>query len=481
MLKKFGLIIFSLLLFLPQGTLTAEETALERMRKESRTLADIVEVTQKGVVHIEVEKVLKAGISGTPYNNPFDLFNDRFFDQFFPGLRDNRRYPFRQPREFRQKGAGSGTIIDKEGHILTNNHVVGEADKIMVKLADGREYEARIVGTDPLSDIAVIKIDADNLPVVPMGNSDQMRIGETVIAIGNPFGLSNTVTMGIISAKGRSNVDIADYEDFIQTDAAINPGNSGGPLVNLKGEIIGVNTAIFTRSGGYQGIGFAVPINMARNVMDQLIEHGTVSRGWLGVLLQDIDNELSQALDLENSKGALVAEVTDGSPAEKAGLKQGDVIVRYGEKQIKNVDHLKNEVGLTLPDTTVELGIVRDGKPMELSVTLGSRPTKFASAGQPSYGGTNNLGLIVQKLTPELANQYGYQEYRGGVIITNLAPNSPAARAGLRTGHLILEINRQPVNSVSAFEEAVENASLKKGILLLVGTPNGARYLILKG
>ena len=350
----------------------------------------------------------------------------------------------------------------------------------MVRLFDGREYEAKIVGTDPLTDIAVIRINAKNLDAVPMGDSDKIRIGETVIAIGNPFGLSHTVTMGIVSAKGRSNVDIADYEDFIQTDAAIYPGNGGGPLINLQGEIIGVNTAIFTRSGGYQGIGFSVPINMAKNVMNQLIKDGKVSRGWLGILLQDITNDLGKALDLKNNKGALVAEVTEDSPAEKYGLKRGDVIVKYNGKTIRNADHLKNEVGLSAPNTRISLEVIRDGKRKTLRIKLGSRPSQaYASSGYTDTG--NSLGVKVENLTPKMAERFGYDRYRGGVVITNIAPDSPAAKAGLQIGHLILEINRKPIDGLGMFQKSISNIDLRRGVLLLVGTQSGARYVIVKG
>ncbi len=478
MKNRFTFLAGLLLILIVQPGIAKESPALKQLITESRARADIVETTQKAVVHIQVEKIYRTGSSGTPYNDPYDLFNDEFFDQFFPGWRHNRSQPG-QPREFKQQGAGSGAIVDKEGHILTNNHVVGEADKIKVRLFDGREFDAKIVGTDPLTDIAVIKITAENLDVIPMGDSDDIRIGETVIAIGNPFGLSHTVTMGIVSAKGRSNVDIADYEDFIQTDAAINPGNSGGPLINLNGEVIGVNTAIFTRSGGYQGIGFSVPINMAKNVMNQLVKNGKVSRGWLGILLQDISHDLRQALDLKNSKGALVAEVTEDSPAEKAGLKRGDVIIKYNGKMINNAGHLKNKVGLTFPNTEVKLDVIRKGKIKSLTVKLGTRPSQaYASSGFTDTG--NSLGMKVQNLTPDLAERFGYQRYKGGVVITNITPNSPAANAGLQVGYLVLEVNRAPIDNIKAFQKAIKSTSLEKGILLLIGTQNGAQYVIVK-
>ena len=471
-------LISFLLLFVPNPGFGKTSPGLQKLIQESKAREDIVEASQKAVVHIQVEKTIRSGTGGQHYNNPFDLFNDQFFDQFFPGLKNQRSYPG-QPREYKQQGAGSGSIIDSKGHILTNNHVVGEADRISVRLFDGRGFKAKIVGTDPLTDLAVIKIEADNLSALPMGDSDEIRIGETVIAIGNPFGLSHTVTMGIVSAKGRSNMDIADYEDFIQTDAAINPGNSGGPLLNLEGKIIGVNTAIFTRTGGYQGIGFSVPINMARKVMNQLIDKGKVSRGWLGVLLQDMNTDLAKALDVDDGKGALIAEVTKDSPADRGGLIRGDVVIKLNNKSIKNADHLKNEVGLTSPNTNIQLEVVRKGQKKTLTIKLGSRPSQGYAAAGPSDSG-DALGVSVQNFTPELAKQYGYSQSMGGVIITNVFPNTPAARAGLRPGLLILEINRQSISDVNSFETAVSRADIKKGVLMLIGSRKSTQYIIIK-
>lgn len=466
------------LLFIPTAATADASTPLKSLMEESRAQADIVEAVQNAVVHIKVERVIKAGSGGQLYNNPFDLFRNSPFEHFFPEQR-NRQDPSRQPREFRQQGSGSGTIIDKEGHILTNNHVVGEADKITVSLLDGREFEGKVVGTDPLTDIAVIKIDADNLTVLPMGDSDAIRIGETVIAIGNPFGLSHTVTMGIISAKGRSNMDIADYEDFIQTDAAINPGNSGGPLINLEGRIIGVNTAIFSRTGGYQGIGFAVPINMAANVMDQLIKKGEVTRGWLGIYLQDITNDLKDAMNLEDTRGALVSQVAEDSPAEKGGLKRGDVIVKFEGKAVKDAEHLKNLVGMESPGKKVFIEVSRKGERKALTVTLGNRSAQSFAQSGPS-GLANPLGVVVQEVTPELGRQFGYQRNVEGVIITEVAPNSPAARAGLQPGLLILEVNYRNVSDMESFNNAMQSADIDRGILLLIGSQRGAQYVIVK-
>lgn len=470
MKPKILTLISVLFLFLSMPVYAKSSAALDSLVAESKARADIIETVQKAVVHIKVEKTVNNRIERQPYNNPFDLFNDRLF----PGLQ-NPNFP----REYKQEGAGSGAIIDKNGHILTNNHVVKESDKIIVHLFDGREYEAKIIGTDPLTDIAVIQIEADNLSVLPMGDSDDIRIGETVIAIGNPFGLSHTVTMGIVSAKGRSNMDIADYEDFIQTDAAINPGNSGGPLINLEGKIIGVNTAIFTKSGGYQGIGFSVPINMARKVMDQLIQSGKVTRGWLGVLLQDLTSDLAKALNINNTQGSLVAEVTKDSPAEKGGLQRGDVITRVNGKLIKNTEQLRNEIGLTVPGSKVELEVFRKGDKTRLQIVLGERLDQSYAASDQTLS-ENKMGMIVQSMTPELARRFGYTRVMPGVVITSVYPGSPAAKAGLRPGLVIMEINQRVVDSLDNYEDALKRVNIDDGILLLVGDQNRIQYVIIK-
>lgn len=470
--------LFLILGFVSATAFGFSQSQVDEMIKDSKTRADIVEIAEKAVVHIKVEKTIRGTGGSHGYNNPYDLFNDQFFDRFFPGFRRRRSFP-NQPREFKQEGAGSGSIISEEGYILTNNHVVGDADRIVVSLKDRREFEAELIGTDPLTDIAVIKVEAKGLTALPTGNSDSIRTGETVIAIGNPFGLSHTVTMGIVSAKGRSNVDIVDYEDFIQTDAAINPGNSGGPLIDLEGKIVGVNTAIYTRSGGYHGIGFAVPINMARQVMRQLIEKGSVSRGWLGILLQDLSPDLVKALKLKDTSGTIVAAVTEGSPAEKGGLKRGDVIVGLDGKSIKNADHLKNQVGMASPDEVVQVVVLRDGREKRLKIKLGSRPTEQEMR-LPAPKLDKTLGMRVRNMTPQLAENFGFDRAARGVIVIEVSQSSPAFRAGLRPGLLILEVDRHKVADVEAFENLIGKADLKDGILLLVANPQGAQYLVLK-
>lgn len=475
MKTRFVLISICLGIAVIFGGLAATAPPVQSLIQASKTRADIVEEAQKAVVHIKVEKSSQpVPMQGHP--NPFG--SEEFFKRLFPGMPKGSFPAPPQQRGFKQQGQGSGVIINEEGYILTNNHVVGGSEKILVQLNDGREFLGTIIGADSLSDIAVIKIDGEGFAHLPFGNSDDIRIGETVIAIGNPFGLSNTVTMGIVSAKGRSNIGLVDYENFIQTDAAINPGNSGGPLINLEGAIVGINTAIFSQSGGYQGIGFSVPINMAQHIMQELIETGNVSRGWLGVHIQDITPDLAQAFDLENSKGSLVAKVVSGSPAQKAGLQQGDVIVSFNESLIENSSDLRNKVGLAQPNTKAALQVVRKGMMKDIAVDLGVLP-KSNEGQNPALPETNFLGIELQNLTPELAKKLNAAQ-DSGVLITQVKPDSVAHQAGLKAGLIIQEVNRQPVGDIPSFQEAVKASDLEEGILLLVASQKGSRYVILK-
>ena len=417
----------------------------------SKARAELVQSVQKSVVHIKVERKL-VNVMG-PFQN--------------------------QPR---QEGSGSGAIVRSDGYILTNHHVVGEADKITVQLYDGQELKARLIGTDPATDISVIKIEGKDMPILQMGDSDNILVGESVIAIGNPFGLSHTVTFGIVSAKGRTGMGIAEYEDFIQTDAAINPGNSGGPLVDLEGKIVGVNTAIFSRSGGYQGIGFAVPINMALRIMTELIENGQVSRGWLGVGIQDMTPELAKAFGLDQAKGSLVTGVMPGTPAEKAGLQKGDAILRLNGSTIENSNGLRNLIAEARADAKVDLDLVRNKVPMTLSVRLDERPKQSgqADANSTTKSPSPELGFAVQELTPEMAQRLGYETTQSGIVITVVKPDSPAFNVGLRAGMMIVEMNRQSINSMADFQRGARDISTEEGVLLLVSTPQGSRYLFLQ-
>ncbi len=443
--------------------------------RTAKAFAKVVQKARPAVVFIKVEKTIESRGNQGPFNfmEPFDFFNDPFFERFF-GPRYHRPQP---KRKFKQRGQGSGFIVDKRGYILTNNHVVGDADLIEVKLFDGREFKAKVVGTDPQSDVAVIKIDADgDLPVLPLGDSDKAEVGEWVIAVGNPFGLSETVTVGVVSAKGRNRIGINDYEDFIQTDAAINPGNSGGPLINIRGEAIGMNTAIFSRSGGYMGIGFAIPINMAKAVMKQLIEKGKVVRGWLGVVIQEIDEDLAKSFGLKKPEGVLVAEVSEDSPAKRGGLKQGDIILQLNGQKVKDAGELRNKIALTPPGTKVRLLVLRDGEKKLLVVKIGEKPGETTIAGVRK-GILKKLGLSLQDLTPELAEQFGYKEGQG-VLVSEVEPGSPAESVGIRAGYLIEEVNRIRVKTVAQCMNALSKS--KHRVLLRLTDGQITRYVVIR-
>jgi len=445
--------------------------------RTAKAFAAVVKKAVPAVVFVRVEKTVESRGTASPFQfqDPFDFFNDPFFERFFgPHFQPRRR----MPRKFQQRGQGSGFIISKDGYILINNHVVGDADLIKVKLSDGREFKAKVIGTDPQSDVAVIKIDATNLPVLRLGDSDKLEVGEWVIAIGNPFGLSQTVTVGVVSAKGRSRIGINDYEDFIQTDAAINPGNSGGPLVNIHGEAVGMNTAIFSRSGGYMGIGFAIPINMAKAIKDQLLKKGKVTRGWLGVVIQDIDEELAKSFGLEKTEGVLIAEVSEGSPAEKAGLKQGDIILRLNGKKVDDLGELRNKIALTAPGTKVKLEVLRENKRRTIQVTIGEQPAG-RTIGMAQHEILGKIGLVVQDLTEELAKQFGYRESQG-VLVAEVEPGSPAARVGIRPGHLIEEVNRKRVHNMDEFVRALAQSKKTKSVLFRVRDGEFSRYVAIR-
>jgi len=397
--------------------LGAETGGVSALRSQGKAFAQVAKRAKDAVVFIQVEKAVEeAGVGPVvPFNDPFDLFNDDFFDRFFRYRGPPRRLPEQRKRRHVQTGQGSGFTISPDGYILTNNHVVGEADRITVKTVDGKELTAKLVGTDPQTDVAVIKVEAEDLPVLPLGDSDSVEVGEWVIAVGNPFGLAHTVTVGVVSAKGRSAVGIVDYEDFIQTDAAINPGNSGGPLINLAGEAIGINTAIFSRSGGYMGIGFAIPINMAKKIYTQLVEKGKIDRGFLGIMIQDLNADLAGSFGIEDTDGILVAEVQKGSPAEKGGLRVGDVIVELDGEPVKNVGPFRNKIALTAPGTKVKLAVLREGRRTPLTVRLGELD-QTVQAGGRGEAGPADLGFSVQDLTPELATRFGYAGESGVLI-----------------------------------------------------------------
>jgi serine protease Do len=385
---------------------------------------------------------------------PPGLFNDPFLQQFFGG----------GPQERTVNALGSGVIASEDGYILTNNHVVSQAQKVTVVLPDGERKPAKIVGTDPETDLALIKVDARGLPAATFGDSDTVKIGEWVIAVGNPYELLHTTTAGIISATGRSQVGIADYENFIQTDAAINPGNSGGALADLDGRVIGINAAISTPTGASVGLGFAIPINMAKDVMTQLKEHGKVVRGFLGVILQPLTPDLRKALGLgENVMGVLIGDVQEGTPAAEAGVERGDVITEFNGMPVQSVTHLRNLVAGLAPGTRVQLGIERNGQARTLPVTLGEQPEQLAASTAPEQRGAPNparLGIAVEDLTPQIAQQLGVQGQTGAVIV-EVQPGSAAEQAGLRRGDIIEEVNRKPIRDAQQLVDTIR--SLKSG------------------
>jgi serine protease Do len=410
---------------------------------------------------------------------PFGGLPDDFMRKFFgiePGQGPSQK--------FQRQGLGSGVIVDSDGYILTNNHVVEGADEITVHMADGREFKATVVGGDPPTDIAVIKIKADHLPVAELGDSEKVQVGDWVIAIGAPFGLEQTVTSGIISATGRAGVGITDYESFLQTDAAINPGNSGGPLVNIRGQVIGVNTAIASRSGGYMGVGFAVPIDLAREVMKRIRETGQVIRGWMGVGIQKLTPEMAQSMKLGSDQGVLVSQVFEGGPADKAGLKTGDVIVELGGKPVKSPSDLQNTVAWTAPGAKVDVTVIRGGVRKSLKVTVEKR------AGQPEIASAQprkeegradlkDLGIEVSAVTPEAAQRFGYRPGQG-VLITGVDSGGLGGTAGLRPGMLILQAGGQKVATVAELREALGKADLAKGVPLLVRQGTSQMFILLK-
>jgi serine protease Do len=415
------------------------------------------------VVPIFSEQTVEAE---SPFGAPDDplrqFFGDDFFRHFFgvPGQGSGGKRTVR--------GLGSGVIVSPDGYILTNNHVVNGAEKLTVVLTDKKKLDAKVVGTDPQTDVAVIKVEANGLPSATLGTSDNLKVGQWVIAVGNPFQLMHTVTAGIISAQGRSSVGLADYEDFIQTDASINPGNSGGALVDLDGDVVGINTAISSPSGGNVGIGFAIPINMARDVMDTLIKHGKVTRGYLGVMLQNIDPSLEKALDLKSTDGALVADVTSGGPADKAGFKRGDVILSYNGEPVKDTVQIRNEVAKGAPGSSAHVKVLRDGQEVDMTVELAERPADLGHS-QPNSEEAQKpkLGLSIQTLTPQLAQQLGYQNEHG-VVVVDVESGSPADDVGLQRGDLIKEADRVPLNTAGDFARVVAGHSSGDSIALLV-------------
>jgi serine protease Do len=459
----------------PLAVRAEDQQSVASLRQMGKAFASIAGKASPAVVSLKSETTATRDTS-TYHNWPSD---EDLFDFWFRQPSPRERSP--QQRRYREQpvtAMGSGFIISPDGYILTNNHMVGDAKKVEIELTDDRKFTAKIVGTDPVSDIAVVKIDAENLPYLELGDSDTLEVGEWVLAIGNPLGLSHTVTAGIVSAKGRS-VGLADIENFIQTDAAINRGNSGGPLINLDGKVVGINTAIVGVTGNI-GIGFAIPINIAKHAYKQLREGKSVERGFIGVQFRQLTPEVAASLELpEDTKGVTVESVVEGSPGEKAGLKPYDVIVEFEGQPVEKSNEFVNRVSMLDPGTKIKLVILRDGKRKTFDVTLGTRPPSEELAGGGPTDIFEQLGFSVDNLTKDMAESLGYEGQRG-VVVTEVDPQSQAAEVGLAPGVLIKEVNRRQVSSVKEFREAIDKAKEKGTALLLVQHDNSTFLALLK-
>ena len=482
-----GLVVASDLGWLPFGhavpdapTVTKPAVVAPPAAGSDRNFVEVAKAVTPTVVNISTTRISRlpeGHAGGTPFDDPF--FKRFFGDELF------RR--FEAPKDRRERSLGSGVIADANGYIITNNHVVSKADEIRILFSDKRSLTAKVVGTDPKTDIAVIKVDAKDLPTIPWADSDKLQVGEYVLAIGNPFGLNQTVTMGIVSAVGRANVGIAEYEDFIQTDAAINPGNSGGALVNARGELIGINTAIFSQSGGYMGIGFAVPSNMVRSVMDQLIKGGKVVRGYLGVSIQELTSDLARQFGVTETRGVLISDVLADSPAKRAKLERGDVIVEFDGRTVENPTQFRNLVAQTPIGKKVRVKFLRGGKERDLEVTIAEQPKTIAQAESPgdeegeARASGAFAGMDVRELTPELARRFNLPRAdKGGVIVARIAEGSPAGEAGLQGGDLITEINRKPIANLRDFQSVTGSLAAKEPALVLVIRNGRNFYLTIK-
>lgn len=449
-MKRLCFLVLGLLIGV--GHVEAQKTpeviaTIGQLEKMSEAFSAIAADVTPGVVAVVNKKTSQVLVRGR--------YNDPLFEYFFGT-------PLYRREQKKEQGLGSGVIVSKDGYVLTNNHVIAGADEIVVELSDGRSLEAKLLGTDPQSDVAVLKIEGENLPVVKMGNSDVLKVGAWILAIGNPFGLRHTVTYGIVSALGRGNLQLLDYEDFIQTDAAINPGNSGGAMVNMRGELIGINTAILSRSGGSQGVGFAVPINMVRNIMDQIIANGKVIRGYLDVSVQDVTPGIAQALGIRNKQGAFIQDVAARGIAERAGLMRGDVVVSVNGRVVTGAEEFRTRIAQTPPGTEVKLEVVRKGRKQTVRVTLSGLDDQMARADLVARH-ESALGLEVQELTPELARRAGYS-VSSGVIITDVRQGRATqyrGSYGLRRGDIIVSINDQAIQGMDDYIEAL--VSLTQG------------------
>lgn len=454
------------------GQSQAAKEQLARAADVSQAFQYVAKAMRPSVVSISsVRRVEPSVRRGRPVPEEFSrFFGDDLLDRFF-----EFQAP---PGGFEQRGLGSGVIVSEDGYILTNNHVIRGATEINVTLSDNRTFPASLVGGDEKSDIAVLKVDAGSLTPARLGDSDTIEVGEWVLAIGSPFGLDQTVTAGIVSAKGRAEMGIADYEDFIQTDAAINPGNSGGPLVNLQGEVIGINTAIASRTGGYMGVGFAIPASMVRGVMTSIIEKGEVQRGFLGAGIQDLTDELARSFGYDSARGVLIADVVVDGPAHKAGLQSRDIVVEVDGKPVERASQLRNLIASTPPGTHVSLLVFRDGTRRTFDVEVGRLESQATVARGREQA--MDLGMTVQTLTPEIAQQLGEDENLQGVVVTNVEPGGPASRVGIRRGDIILEVGAQEVRNAADFREAMAGQNLQQGVRIRVQREGARRFVFFR-
>lgn len=428
---------------------------------------------------------IKSTVSPQPFNgsemqNPFDMFGDDFMKRFF-GLQNGQGFQQMIPQQQPQIAGGSGFFVSADGFIVTNYHVVKDASQITIVLNDGREFPATVSGTDPRTDLALLKINETNLPYLSFGDSDELEIGEWVVAIGSPFALESSLTVGVVSAKGRQDLGISSLEDFIQTDAVINPGNSGGPLLNLQGQVIGVNTAIMSRTGGYMGIGFSIPSHMVQHVIDQMMNSGGVKRGYLGVVLQPIDKELADALGLDKTDGVLISDVVKDSPAAKGGLQQGDVVLQYNDKPVKSVAKFRNDVALMDPGQEIALKVIRNNKTIDLKLPLGTQTEAEVATAEL----IQKLGIEVDNASPEIAARLNLPSDASGVVITKIQPGSAAQLAGLKPGFLITGVamhGNQPkaVKNTADFDAALKEVNKRKHVILIVRHQNFQRYYTIK-
>lgn len=460
------------------GKAIAAREQLETATDLSQAFRHVAKSLRPSVVSISAVKKFQPMSNGRyRQRSPMPDELRRFFgNDFFNQFQFESPAP---PRQFEQHGLGTGVIVSEDGYILTNNHVVANADELKITLSDGRDFTAEVVGTDKPTDLAVLKVDASNLVAAKLGDSSALEVGEWALAIGSPFGLDQTVTAGIISATGRANVGIADYEDFVQTDAAINPGNSGGPLVNLKGEVIGINTAIASRSGGYMGIGFAIPSLMVKSVMNSLIDNGQVERGWLGAVIQDLNEDLASSFGYEGTDGVLIGDVVPDAPADKAGLKAGDILVRFNGKVMKNATQLRNSVAATGAGSDVEVLVHRDGKVKTITVHIEKLEGDAATLAS-GKSTVSDLGISVQTLDSEVASILGYDTDVQGVVVTSVEPGSVAASLGIRSKDVIVSVGGTQIENVGDFRNAMKEHDLKDGIRLQVMRDGVSRFLFAK-